>query len=347
MAFPWIFESNFEAGSAAEWDSESDTGSFLDFPHFSELARTPGMEVPWRGAYCMRWSTELTGDPLTGDTNDHTVTEGDLNIADTATAWLRFYLFIGNDFAATADDILNIYEWQQAGGTVEAVISLQIIAATNAVNIAIADGVAASTNFNSITKGVWHCIEAKNNTETNATGTLDLIVDGATLTSLTSIDSAAAVGSGTLGIQNTLSTTTGTILFDQFIFDELQIFPIGRRFPDNQTLHKTSHVFVGPGRIDNITLVSGTSSTDHRIQLWDTDTANTNDASALKAELANTAAQEIVDPAGMPVDILKGAYVVISGTVETSGPRAVVQIGQAAAYSVGAMKTYGIKRGSV
>jgi hypothetical protein len=341
MAFEFIFESNFEQGSNAEWDSETDSGTKLDFPHYSELARIPNMEVPFRGAYCMRWTA------VTGDANPHYVQEGDLDIADTATAWLRFYLFIGTDFKATADDIFNIYEWQKADNTPEAVISLQITASTDLVDIAIADGIAASSNFNPISKGVWHCIEAKNNTETNATGTLDLIVDGVTLTSLTSVDSSAAVTHGTLGPQDLASTTTGTLLFDQFVFDDGQIFPIDRRFPETLTLTKTSHVFVGPGRIDNITLVSGTTSTNHRIQLWDTDTANTNDASAVKAELANTAAQEIVDPAGMPVEITRGAYIVISGTVETSGPRAVVQIGMASAYSVGRMKEYGIKRGGV
>lgn len=341
MAFDFLFESNFEAGTSAEWDSETDSGTKLDFPHYSDLARIPGMEVPFRGAYCMRWTA------VAGDANPHYVKEGDLDISDGGTAWLRFYLFIGTDFKATADDIFNIFEWQKADSTPEAVISLKITASTDLVQIAIADGIAASSNWNSISKGVWHCIEAKNKTDTSDSGTLDLIVDGGTLTSLSTIDSSAAVTHGTLGPQDLASTTTGTLLFDQFVFDDGQIFPIDRRFPETLTLTKTSHVFVGPGRIDNITLVSGTSSADHRIQLWDTDTANTNDATAVKMEIANTAAKEIVDPAGMPVDILKGAYVVISGTEETSGPRAVVQIGRASAYSVGRMKEYGIKRGGV
>ena len=35
MAFPWIFHSNFESGNNSEWDSETDTGAQLDFPHYS------------------------------------------------------------------------------------------------------------------------------------------------------------------------------------------------------------------------------------------------------------------------------------------------------------------------
>ena len=78
MAFPYIFKANFEGGTNGEWDSESDTGSRLDFPHYSELARIPGLAMPYRGARCMR--VDLT----TGQTNDHTVTEGDIDIADGA-----------------------------------------------------------------------------------------------------------------------------------------------------------------------------------------------------------------------------------------------------------------------
>lgn len=343
MAFPFIFEENFELGTRGDFDSESDTGSLMDFPHYSDLARIPGMEVPFRGAYCMRWTATA------GDTNDHTVTDGAMDIADTATAWLRFYLFIGKDFAATSDDIFNIFEWQQAGGTVEAVISLQITASTNAVDIGIADGTEVSSGFTSISKGVWHAIEARFTVDVTpgTDGILTLLVDASQVQNVTGHNQAAAVGAGVLGPQNMLSTTTGTLLFDQFIFDDAQIFPIARRFPETLTLFKTGHVFVGPGRIDNLTLISGDTTVDNTVELWDTDTADTNDASSMKVGLAHTAASEIVDPAGMPVEITRGAYVVITGTVEDFGPRAIVQIGQASAYSAGRIKDYGIKRGGV
>ncbi len=337
MAYPFIFESNFEQGDNSEWDSESDTGGLLDFPHYTTLAAIPGMGLPFRGAYCMRI--------VCGDANDHVLVEGDMNIADTATASLRFYLYIHPDFAATVNDIFNIYEWQQAGGTVEAVISLQITAATDAVDIAIADGTEASSNFNPISKGVWHTIEAINNTETNASGTLTLIVDGGTLTSLTSIDSAAAVGRGVLGTQNTLSTTTGTLLFDQFVFDELQIYPFKRRYVETILVTKSQHLFVGNGQIENITLQSGDTTVDNEVTIYDTDTADTTDASNIVVTLRNTAVKEIVDPAGMPVRVTRGAYVLLSGTPEAGGPMALVQISFAQGWgSEGAIRTYASRR---
>jgi hypothetical protein len=55
VAFPFLLESNFESGSNAEWTSETDTVSQLDFPHYSELARYPWKTcVPFQGAYCAR-----------------------------------------------------------------------------------------------------------------------------------------------------------------------------------------------------------------------------------------------------------------------------------------------------
>ena len=308
MAFAWIFASSFEDGTNGDWDSEADTGGFLDFPSYIQLARIPGMEVPFSGAYCMRWSPELTGDPLTGDTNDHTVTEGDLDIGDGSTAWLRFYLFIGNDFAATADDIFNIYEWQQTGGTVEAVISLQVTATTDAVDIAIADGIAASSNFNAISKGVWHCIEAKMKVSTGSAGTLDLIIDGVTLTSLTGLTNAAAVGSGTLGTQNTETTTTGTLLFDEFVFDDAQIFPIKNRFSFDPVFTLSGHAFVGPGSIDGAALL--TSSGSNIMRLWDTDRADTNDAQGFLVELDESNRTSITGP----LFFQRGCYVTLAGT---------------------------------
>ena len=68
MAAPVNFASHFDmvaaqVGDGGNWDSEADTGSKLDFPHYSELVRSTGSPVPFRGAYCMRIQP--------GDTNDH------------------------------------------------------------------------------------------------------------------------------------------------------------------------------------------------------------------------------------------------------------------------------------
>jgi hypothetical protein len=84
MAFPYIFEENFELGTKGDFDTETDTGSLLDFPHYSTLANIKNAPMPYRGAYCARI--------ILGDTNDHTLTEGAIDIADEGTASVRFYL---------------------------------------------------------------------------------------------------------------------------------------------------------------------------------------------------------------------------------------------------------------
>ncbi len=135
MAFPWIFESNFEQGTNAEWDSSHDGEGLLDFPHYTTLSQIPNTGVPWGGAYCMRVQMS--------DAEEHTVLEGDLNIADTATAWTRFYLW--HDLKATATDTFNIYELQAGTSDIEAAIGLRITANTNAVEIG--TGKVAATTF--------------------------------------------------------------------------------------------------------------------------------------------------------------------------------------------------------
>src|SRR3990167_3039945 len=215
VAFPFIAQSAFEnAVTPFGWDSEADTGTRLDVPHVSELARFPWSEcAPWRGAYCLRIQM--------GDTNDHTVTEGDINIADAATAFASFWLYLAPDVLATADDTFNIFEFQQAAGTIEAALSLRITAATDVVEIGIGDGVVAD-NFATaaLQKNRWYHIEVGMLVSTSSVGTLTLYVDGVSVVALTSLDQAAEVGTGVLGTQDTAGTTTGTLLFDQCVFDD-------------------------------------------------------------------------------------------------------------------------------
>ena len=180
MAFPFIFEEDFEdaegdvittdpaaampsGATRTGFDSESDTGGKLSVVSYRELARTPGAPMPFRGAYLLR--NEL------GDTNDHVVIEGDIDIADGNTRWLRFYLYIGDDFAFTANDTFNIYEHQQAGGTIEAVISLKCTAATDVIEIGLGESEAAVFGT-ALARGRWYCIELSSVAVTGATSSL-------------------------------------------------------------------------------------------------------------------------------------------------------------------------------
>ena len=304
MAFPWIFEAQPDASTATPfgWDSESDTGSLLDMVHYTTLARYPWSQAaPYRGAYC--WRIQC------GDTNDHVLVEGDIDIADAATAFVAFYLYLAPDFTATADDVFQIFEFQQAGGTTEAVIGLRITAATGNVEIGVGDGTAPSNYSTEILqRNRWYHVECKMKCSTTDAGTLDLYVDGVNRVSLATLDNAAAVGRGVFGTQDTLSTTTGTILLDHFIFDDAQIYPRRERFPSTMNLTQSQHVFVGPGVVDSAALLSTTAG--NTLILYDTDTGNTNDVQGMKVELA---VGNLVSASG-PITFTRGCFASVAGT---------------------------------
>lgn len=300
MAHPFIFESTFEQGSNAEWDSESDTGSLLDFPHYSTLAVQSGTPVPYRGAYCMRIQL--------GDTNDHTLTEGDIDIADAATRYFRFYLFVSRDFTATADDVFNIFELQQAGGTVEMALSMQITAATNLLEIGFGDGTAASAFVAFPGRGRWVCVELLATISTGGAGVATLFLDGTQVQTATSLTQAAAVGQGVLGTQNTLATTTGALYFDDFVMDDARIYPNQRRFPTQYAVSKSQHLFVGPGVVDGAALISTTAG--NVLSLYDTDTAEGYELGTL---VARVVVGGITGVSG-PLAFLRGCYAEVTGT---------------------------------
>ncbi len=330
--FPWIFESVFEQGTNAEWTSETDTGSLLDFPHYSTLSTQPTAPVPYRGAYCMRI--------LPGDTNDHTLTSTTITIADTATGFFRWYMFASSDFNATADDTFNIFELQQAGGTIEESVSMRITAASGLLEIGVGDGIVA-TSWAPFPRNKWVCVELQAKVSTGGVGLMTLFLDEVSAVAITTLTQAAAVGQGVLGTQDTLSTTGtgGGLYFDQFIMDDGRIYGLPIRYPEELYMTKTGHAFVGSGTVLNASLYSG-AGTNNVLQIFDTDLNNTNHVGRMKLELKNVVNSDIVDPAGVPLRVQRGCYVVLTGT----DPRAMIQIGAAQGYySQGRIKQHGAK----
>ena len=330
MAFPFIFEANFELGDNSEWDSESDANANLDFPHYSDLAKIPGMPAPFRGAHCMR--------VVFNDTEDAVLVEGDVNIADTATGHIRFYLFVSDDFTATVDDVFNIFELQQAGGTPEVSLGFRITAATNLLEIGIGDGT-APTSFVEFPRGRWVCVELLANIETNGSGVVTLFIDGGQVATLTSQAHAAAVGTSQLGSTLTLATTTGTMLFDQFVVDDARVFPITDRFRKSYLMTKSGHAFIGPGTIDRLSVLSG-AAIDSVVTIFDTDESNVNDANNIVFEASNTVANTSVDFNVNQIKINRGCFVQIVGTT----PRAVIGFQASSSMSEGGIRNYGARR---
>jgi hypothetical protein len=340
MAHPWIFESNFEQGTNAEWDSESDTDVTLDFPHYSTLAGLTGHgpAAPFRGAYCMRVS-------LAGGTNDNTLVEGDIDIADTATAWSSFNFYISPNFVATATDIFNIYELQGTADAVENAVGFQITAATGAVNIGVGKAAASVFGTIALTKGRWYHVDVRHVISSSSIGTVDVYLDGnpTAEASIASLDAADAAGilRGVFGVQNQLATTTGTLLFDCFRFDDLRVYPFKERYPHVVQLTKDGHIFVGPGWIDSAHLLSASGT----LVLYDTDTANVLNAEAV------VDIDSALDRSGFEggAEFKRGCYADISTNTRaevrlSTGATWKGQYGPKAHFSPGAVRAYGQRR---
>lgn len=333
MAFPFTGHEDFEAGTVAgsAFNSETDTDAKLDIVHYRDLARVPGLPAPWYGAYCMRVD-------LAGGTNDAYLQENDTwDIAADGTLYFRFRFFVSADIVMADTDLFSIWQLESSGPVVEACVFLQYTTA-NGLRLGINETASASgASFLGISTGAWHTVEVFVNLDDGGSndGTLDLWLDGGQATQITGLDQAAVVQGklGAIGID--AGTTRGTLLFDDVTADDARIYGTDDvRFPESKTLYKTGHAFVGPGVIDNVTLLAG-AGTDCVLVAYDTDRANVNQEPLFPA-LQNTANNEVVDPAGMPIRVQRGCYITLAGT----NPRAAVRIGQVSAWgSDGAIRS--------
>jgi hypothetical protein len=345
LAFPYIFEESFEKGTKGAFNSETDTDSILDYPSYKTLA-AHGWE-PYSGAYCMR-VVSPGATPA-----DAFVTEADCNIADTETSWFRFNLFIPSSFDATANDTVALLELQGAADAETVAFGFRYVAATDVINLGIGgandNAVPDTFSTNNFERDKWHTIELKVVIQTNGTGTVDMYVTPDGGVQATGAEASAAtitniaVTHAVLGLQDQDATTTGCILIDNFVQGAIgggQLFH-QVRYPETRLLTRSTatcdgafHVFVGPGKIDTLTLLSG-GAADNIVRVYDSDAASTAD---LVAEISNSIAAETVTRV-TPIEVRKGAYCVLSGTAEV---RALVKIAYAH-YSAGAVRILGAK----
>ncbi|HEY6043495.1 MAG TPA: hypothetical protein VIU43_01225 [Nitrosospira sp.] len=339
MAFPFLSHCNFEDGTKGHFDSETDTGNRLDIVHYSDLARFPGLPAPWRGAYACRVD-------LAKSANDAYLQEDtSWDLSASGTIAFRFMLWVSKDLVMADTDEFVVLVLQSAGPVSEVVCAINY---TTANGLRIGVGETAASQFLPLPQGRWVNVEVVATIDSGAgnDGTINLYVDGSAATQVTALDQAA-ITQGRFGvIGQDAGTTAGTIIFDHIIADDARVYPTepGQRFADNQVLLAAGqHLFVGPGCLENISLITG--GTDNVLQCWDTDTANTNDVNRRKVDLRTSTAKEIVDPAGMPIKFLRGCYITLSGTAAAEGPTAIAKLGSVSYWGGdGPIKNYGLKR---
>ena len=333
MAHPWIFESNFEQGTAAEWTSETDVEGLLTFPHYTQLARHDqtivGPIAPYRGAYVAQWRWD-------GTQTDNFVLAGAIDVALNATRFVRFYLFLGKDLVATVADNFNIFTF--SSGATEGVVALRV-ETDNDIFIGVGETGFANPSLR-IERGRYYCVEVEY-TPDAAAGSIALYVDGALINTITTLTNAATI-QGVLGNgASLLSTTTGHMFVSDFVFDDTRIYPYKERYPDNVWITKTQHVFVGPGWIDEAAITSAAGS----LILYDTDKGDINNAEAV-VDL-NTAEGRVFFDGG--AEFKRGCYAVLSPgheaevRISTGAPWA-GQYGPGAHWAAGAVRRYGSLR---
>ena len=339
MAFPYDHHVNFEDGTRGAFDGETDTDSKLDFPHYSELARTPGHGAPFSGAYCMRVD-------LSGGTNDAYVNEDSAwDFALNAVSSFRFYLYVDNMTMATTNEFII---WQLRSAAAAQVVMAINFTTANGLRLGV--GNTAATVFLPLTQGQWHLIDITVNIDENGNddGDINWRLDGVAGTAVTGLDQLATT-TGRLGAMDIdAGTTSGVLLFDDIATDSARIFGIlpQDRFSTDVVMVTSGHVFAGPGCVENATLLASETA-NCGLRLWDTDVANTDGIENEKLLLRNTGTTggEIVDPAGVPVEFKRGCYVSLSGTADALGPWARLKIGRAPAWgSDGAIRSYGLRR---
>ena len=334
MTFPYVADQNFEAGGVTEWTSETDTEAKLNVRHYTTLAQHGArLELPYHGAYCAHVDLSL------GTADAYLQEDTAYDLAADGTLHIRF-MFYAKGLVMAASDRFTIFTLQSAGPTDEVAVS--VINSAGVIQLVAAETGATAVGSGRVcdlVQGVWHTIELSVNIDAGGgnDGTVNFFVDGSQVgAQITALDQGAIIQArlGAIGID--AGTTAGHLLFDSVVADDTRVFQPTYRFGQTRTLTKSSHVYVGPGQLQSVTLMAG-AATDNALICYDTDAANTA-ARIIVPELRN--AQGASDTVTYHVPALagyfqRGCYVALSGT----NPRAQVTARQAL-NSVGNMRSF-------
>lgn len=304
MAFPWLFSDGLESGTTV---ATASSGTLIDFPHYTELARQ-GM-APYRGSYAMR--VRLAG----GTTSQFVREDTGYDTSAAGTFFHRMYFYLGKDLVMADTDKFSLFEAESVLNTTTEV-AFGIIRSGANINLWYAETAAATAQtftLGSTTTalGKWYHIEIKALVDSGVgnDGTLDAWLDDAPGTQITALDQGAIVDAK-IGVIGPDAGTSGTILIDDIIADDARIFMDRDRFrqPNSQQTFATDHPMVGPGKFSVWLTGTGTNAV---LSIYDSDGV----PSRLEpiTIIRNLTANEGV-PSHDILEVKKGAYCVLSGT---------------------------------
>ncbi len=317
-------------------DVTTDAGALLSFASYKDLARDETSGAPFRGSKCLK----LKPGTSTAEANLEDTGAFDTALADVIDVGFQVYISptVGQGWAD--GDRISIFQLRSSGSTSETAVMIEQLGdATNqqmAISIAETHVAAAAGNAIEITPGTWNSVEIQTLCNAGA-GTIDGFVNhDVAFTGLTSLTTAAVVDAALGQVARTGAVDDGGfILIDQFVVEAATAAAFNRqfipqcRFPDVMNLDTSQHLFVGPGWLDDATLISGTS-VDTTIKFYDLDvegvtlatTPPTLNPGDVKATLVNTAANETVNLSQPPLYFKDGCYVEFSNvtTPDAIGP---------------------------
>lgn len=265
MPFPYLFGANFEGGVIAPFTVETDTQSKLSVDHYTRLGSSPVREVPVRGAYAMHID-------LAPGTADAFLT-GTVAVAAAETAWVRFYIY-AQDLVTAPGDLFLIFTLDSAGPVTEAVVGVRNTAGQ--LEIFAAETGSGPFIVSPLSQREWHTVELAVTIDSGVgdDGTVTFYLDGFQVGApFTGLDQAAITQLRTGVISQDAGTTSGHLLFDEYVIDDTRVFPFDGRFHLPRHLTLSSHVCVGSGMLEDVYLLDSGAS-DAELRLYDTDRAD-------------------------------------------------------------------------
>ncbi len=317
MAYPYLSEKNFAAGTNAEFDSETDSSSYLNIRSYPYLAGVK-MPVPYRGAYAPEIDLATKSTSTNGA---YFVESGDLDtaLAAAGTAYAKFYFYAP-----------SVPAWTMANNDVFSILSLHASAEeigvqikyTTAAGYALLATDGTGTASCALEFDKWHCVELYTLIDSGVgnDGTIDFYLDGNQIGSQIAAADQGAITEYRYGcIGPDAGTTSGRYYLGPIYFDDARMYPDTERFPFNRIFSLTEQIFVGPGHIDSAALLTTGASND--LKLYDTDLGSSSIAEdSYKVHLSVSTHTSVNDP----IRFDKGCYAVLAGT----SPRAQIVLTQ-------------------
>lgn len=311
MAFPYIFEENFESGTRGNFTSETDPGSGLSFVSEREM----GEVYPALGCYAMKVELDK-------------LVHGSMYVASTAfatsanvTRFARFPVYVPSNVQAQSNE--------------SAVVLLNLVNSTGGREAAVClarrdpDGVVFTLNGTVDPYGYikprlddWNWIEVTWTVANSPTenGESSMWINGSKIWNTDTAE--AAITEGRFGAGLLSGAWTGCLYFDHIVCDEDRLYlpAVTRKNVAGHTslFTQSGFVFCGSGSITSVQSLDTGGMQDARVRIYDTD----NPSRIVESDKRVDRKWDEYAPM-VPTSFERGAYVLLSGTT----PQALVAVG--------------------